>query len=412
MYLLNSVSYESMKPGILFLAAASLTTIALHFPTRHHRFFLLPAWFLIAWSLVSVNGDNASEGLIGLNSYIAITCIISILVLPQILLFQNHSLLVGAKTPTNPEAPGWFIIPASRVSIAAAYRIWNNPRHLSLQRPGSGSASWPELLKFALFRIFKAGIIIFIDRVLLQKIRLYLTASSTLFDFTPDQEPILRRLLENDEDDPVSQHQLILRAFMCVSWMWANFLILESYHAVLSIVFVVVLRLDDPEDWPPLFGSPAEAWTVRRFWGKFWHRLPTPTFAVWAQLVSRRLLGQKPGSGVDKAVVAFGIFFLSGLAHAIAAWRVGEGDAHRDVLFFCANFVVVGVEILATSLAKNSVRKTKYEVFLRNRRMQAAGKILGYIWVFAWFFWAAPRWLYSKTLRWSLKQAILQSSRV
>ncbi|XXH03520.1 BAR adaptor protein Hob1 [Hypoxylon texense] len=331
------------------------------------------------------------------------------LILPRILLFEKHSLLPGAVDTSKPTRPHNFIVSPSRSSLSAACRIWNNPRQLPFRRAGPGSASWPALLRFTLYRIFKVGTIILIDRVLVQRIRANLTASSTLFDFTPDQEPILRRLFERDEDDPVTRHQLILRAFMSVSWIWANVLILESYHAVLSIFFVVVLRFDDPEDWPPLFGSVTEAWSVKRFWGKFWHRIATPTFATWARVISRHLLKLSPGSVSEKAFVAFGIFFLSGLAHAISAWRIGQGDAHRDLLFFCANFVVVATEILVASLVKNAVRKTRYAALLRDRRCRIAGKAAGFVWVFIWFFWTTPRWMYSKTLRWSLKQVLLQS---
>ncbi|KAI6089843.1 membrane bound O-acyl transferase family-domain-containing protein [Hypoxylon rubiginosum] len=404
-----SFPYESLKPSLLFVAAGLLTTIALHFPTKHHRYFLPPTWLLTAWSLASTDSDHTSEGPIGLDSYTAITCIIYMLILPRILFFEQYSLIPGAVDPNKPAKLNSFIIRPTRSSLSAAFRIWNNPRQLSFRRAGPGSAPWPELLKFTLYRIFKVGIIILIDRVLVQKIRAYLTADSTLFDFTADKEPILRRVIEQDEDDPITQHQLVLRAFMSVAWIWANILILESYHAVLSVFFVVVLRFDDPEDWLPLFGSVAEAWTVKRFWGRFWHRIATPTFATWARVVSRRVLKLDPGSEFEKTAVAFGIFLLSGLAHAAAAWRVGQGDAHRDLLFFCANFVVVGVEILVAGLVRGTVRKTRYAALLRDRRLRIAGRALGYVWVFAWFFWATPRWMYSKTLRWSLKQVLLQS---
>ncbi|KAI1778345.1 hypothetical protein F4818DRAFT_438511 [Hypoxylon cercidicola] len=83
-----------------------------------------------------------------------------------------------------------------------------------------------ELLKLTLYRIFKVGIVILIERMLVKKIRAHITASCTLFDFTPDQEPTLRRLIERDEDDPVSQHQLIL----------------ESYHAVFSTPFGIRIQ--------------------------------------------------------------------------------------------------------------------------------------------------------------------------
>ncbi|KAI2625904.1 hypothetical protein GGR54DRAFT_654280 [Hypoxylon sp. NC1633] len=365
------ISFASLKPSLLFVATAILTTIALHFPHRLHRFFLLPTWFLTAWSLASVDGDATSGGPIGLDSYTAITCIIYMLILLRILLAEKHSLLDKAEETGNLAQSRNSVVSPSRTSISEACRIWNNPRQLSFRRPVPGSVPWPELLRFTLLRVAKAGIIILIDRVLVQKIRASLTATCTVFDFTPDQEPILRRLLEMDEDDPVSQHQLLLRAFMSVSWVWANVLILESYHAVLSVLFVAVLRFDNPEDWPPLFGNLAEAWT--------------------------------------KAIVAFGIFFLSGLAHAVAAWKVGQGEAYRDLLFFCANFIVVGVEILGSGLVRSMVRKTRYATLLRDRRLEIVQKTLGFAWVFAWFFWATPRWMYSKTLRWSLKQALLQS---
>ncbi|KAI1081161.1 membrane bound O-acyl transferase family-domain-containing protein [Whalleya microplaca] len=346
-------------------------------------------------------------GPIGLDSYLAITCIIYMLILPQILLVEKYSLLDKTASVSKAKDDRHVIISPSKSSISAACRIWNNPRHLSFSRPVPGSTPWPVLLRFALFRALKAGAIILVDRLLVQKLREYLTSSSTLFDFTPDQEPILRPLFEWDED-PITYHQLRLRAFMCVSWIWANLLILESYHAVLSVIFVVILRLDDPDDWPPLFGNPAEAWTVKRFWSKFWHRIAAPSFALWSRLVSRRLLMCKPHSWIDKIVVAFGIFFLSGVTHAIAAWRVGQGDAGRDVMFFCANFVIVGVELFASKLFRKMTRKMGYEALLKNHKVQIAGKALGFVWVFAWFFWVAPRWLYPKTLRWSLKQALMQ----
>ncbi|OTB16651.1 hypothetical protein K445DRAFT_59145 [Daldinia sp. EC12] len=294
-------------------------------------------------------------------------------------------------------------------SISASCWIWNNPRHLSYPRSRSGSLSPSELLKYALFRIFKIGVIILIDRIIVRDLCEHISATSTILDFTPDQEPIIRRLLERDEDDPVSRHQLLLRAFICISWMWPNILVLESYHALLSLLFVVVLRFDGPEDWPPLFGSPLEAWTVRRFWGKFWHRIASPTFHTYAEVFSQYILRLKPESTVEKAIVAFGIFFLSGLLHAVTAWKVGHGEGHRDMLFFCANYFVIGGEILISRLLRNLARKTKYEARLKDSKMRVAEKALGFVWVFAWFFWSTPRWLYPKILRWSLKQAILQS---
>ncbi|KAI8962865.1 membrane bound O-acyl transferase family-domain-containing protein [Daldinia sp. FL1419] len=318
-------SYESIKPESLLVISIIFTVLGLHFPSKLRPLFLPPTWLLAAWSFASVQDSTASKGLIGLESYTVMTSIIHMLILPRILYFESQSALPKASKSDKPTSLDSLNLSLSRSSMSAACWIWNNPRHLSRQRSEAGLAPWSEVLKFALFRILKIGIFIFIDRFLVQRLHGHVTSTTTILDFTPDQEPILRHLLEWD-DDPISSRQLLLRAFVCVSWMWTNVLMLESYHAILSLLFVVVLRFDDPEDWPPLFGNPVEAWSVRRFWGRFWHRIASPTFDTYARIISQRILRLKPGSSADRAIAAFGIFFLSGLVHAITAWKVGQGE--------------------------------------------------------------------------------------
>lgn len=91
------------------------------------------------------------------------------------------------------------------------------------------------------------------------------------------------------------------------------------------------------------------------------------------------------------------------------AWRIGQGYAHLDLLFFCSNFVVVLAEILVSKLVKKALRKTAYEEMLRDPKLQRIGKALGLLWVFTWFYWAVPRWIYPKTLRWVIKQTVFQA---
>lgn len=400
------LSLQSLKPALLFASAGVLTTAALHFPTTYHRFLLPPILLITAWSLGSVDSDATSAGPLGLDLYTGITCLIFLFILPRILFFEQHSLLHSDEKPGKHSTA---FVPPSRSSISAAWRIWNNPRNLSFQRrdPAAAPYAWSVLARFAALRAFKAGTIILVHRFVVQDIRERLTASSSLYHFTPDQEPIIRRLLDV-EDDPISRHELLLRAFMSVSWIWANILVLESYHALLAVVFVVIIRLDDPGDWPPLFGSLADVWTVGRFWGKFWHCIVTPTFTSCARPISRRLLRCQPNSNLEKTVTALCIFLLSGLVHAVVAWRTGQGYAHLDLLFFTSNFVVVLLETSVSKLVKRALRKTVYGAALRDPRLQIVGKVLGFLWVFLWFFWAVPRWIYPKTLRWAIKQAILQ----
>ncbi|KMP08581.1 hypothetical protein CIHG_05190 [Coccidioides immitis H538.4] len=357
----------------------------------------------------------ALGGIIGLDSYTAFTSTIFMLILPSILFMQKHSLVAKPDNTPAAASSSSVILRPNRHTISAACRIWNNPRHLKFRQPGPGSTPWRSLLFFTLRSGLKVAAIVIIDRMLVKKIQAHLFANSNVLDFTPDQLPIIRPLLgiriDEEDVDPISRHQFLLRAFISVSWIWANFVFLESCHAILAIFFVAILRLDNPEDWPSLFGNIADAWTVRRFWGRFWHRIATPTLSQWTRIIIQRVLHLQLTTGVAKTVEAFGIFFLSGLAHALASWRTGEGFAHLDILFFCANFVVVAVEILVARLWKYAVKGTWIELELRrNSKLRVVGRILGLVWVFSWFFWMVPRWLYPKALRLSIKQALMIES--
>jgi hypothetical protein len=77
---------------------------------------------------------------------------------------------------------------------------------------------------------------------------------------------------------------------MAVNWIWIAYLMLEICHSIFAIIFVVILRLDTPESWPPLFGSPLEAWTIRRFWGKFWHKLSARSTITIGNGIASQLL--------------------------------------------------------------------------------------------------------------------------
>lgn len=412
---------STFKPGLLFVSSAALTVVALHFPPKFHRFFLPPALALAAWSIAAVTDDPTPKSgeLAALETYTVITSFIYFLILPTILFVESHSLAPEHdKSASKGCQSGGFVWPSPR-SISAACRVWNNPRNLSFRRPPSpGSVPLPTLVRFVIFRGLKVVAIQLVEKWVVQGVQQHLSASGDLLDFAPDQHQIIRPALaqyvfgdSEEQYEPLTARILLLRAAMSVSWVWANFAALETYHAVLSVLFVAVLRLDDPEDWPPLFGSLAEAWTVRRFWGRFWHRIATPTLSRWASFCVKRGW-DKPRTAFEKTAVAAGIFVLSGVMHATAAWRTGQKSEGRDVWFFAANFLVVAVEIIVSGAYKRAVKGTKlHGVIDRSPFLREAAKALGLVWVFAWFFWAAPRWLYPKTMRMLIKEIVIEARR-
>jgi hypothetical protein len=67
----------------------------------------------------------------------------------------------------------------------------------------------------------------------------------------------------------MTHRELQIRFFMSVYWIWIASLMLDFFHVLLSIFFVAVLRIDAPDEWPPLFGSRGQAYSIRRFWTRF-----------------------------------------------------------------------------------------------------------------------------------------------
>ncbi|TFB01192.1 hypothetical protein CCMA1212_007034 [Trichoderma ghanense] len=66
---------------------------------------------------------------------------------------------------------------------------------------------------------------------------------------------------------------LCIRGVVSVNWIWTSYTVLSGAHDILAIMFVSLLGWDGPEEWPPLFGSAIEAYSLRSFWGNFWHHL-------------------------------------------------------------------------------------------------------------------------------------------
>ncbi|KAI1182832.1 membrane bound O-acyl transferase family-domain-containing protein [Nemania serpens] len=84
---------------------------------------------------------------------------------------------------------------------------------------------------------------------------------------------------------------------------------------VFCSVLAVALGVGDPEDWPPLFGKLSEAWTVRRFWNRFWHQMIRRPLTSLSSAACRRL-GTTKGTTTDTYLRLWIAFLISGAMHA------------------------------------------------------------------------------------------------
>jgi hypothetical protein len=214
-------------------------------------------------------------------------------------------------------------------------------------------------------------------------------------DFRPSKEWIVPRLLGGQ----LTSHDLAIRAHVSLSWIFDTYAQLTLLHALLSIVFVGILQTDEPEEWPSLFSSPLEAFTVRRFWGSFWHRLVTPSAAAWARCIASFFPFLRGNSTLRKAFIASFVFSASGLAHVLVGWRLGDEALERDLYFFWANFGVVALEIVIARAVPVAIRNTfptKRHSLLAHPMVSLCAKGLGFFWVSTWFIIAIPHVLYPK----------------
>ncbi|PYH48329.1 wax synthase family protein [Aspergillus saccharolyticus JOP 1030-1] len=98
-------------------------------------------------------------------------------------------------------------------------------------------------------------------------------------------------------------------------------------------------------DWPPLFGNLADAWTLRGFWGKFWHQYLRWPFTTLSTFLTGQVLGLRRHSLLERYLNTFLIFFLSMASHTVCEIVAGVEGGHRgNFLFFAAQVPAIMFE--------------------------------------------------------------------
>ena len=190
----------------------------------------------------------------------------------------------------------------------------------------------------------------------------------------------------------VTKRETFTRTWLVFHFVWSAWAVITGLHHALSIVFVS-LNLDTPQDWPPLYGSPYQMYSVRRFWGKFWHRIVYRTNLGYGSLVSRKILRLQADSAVDRLVVNFSIFFISGVVHALVTLRLGFTCGYwEDIAWFSLNFAALLLEEAVQNFVHQSpvLRKASEKSYVE--------KGIGMTWVFLFFFWSLPKTQFPKIM--------------
>lgn len=366
---------EVLLPLALYLFAMTLMMASLYLE-RHQRTVLLgPIWAILSLAFIHTKRVPAD---LGLNAQFGMLVIVTFIYNPVLLTTTAKKLNLNNTC---------FDIPS-------AYRLFNNPRELILLPSHLRTASVPKRLGFAAKGILTCCVII-VSLSLRDRVLASYLSTFTVADFAPSREWLVPRVLSGE----MTVHDLGVRAYVSLAWIYDTCSQLVLVHILLSFVFVVVLRVDEPEEWPSLFRSPLEAYTVRRFWGVYWHRLLTPTAIRWAKFITRRASFLRGHQEAEKLFVAWFVFTTSGVAHVLVGWQLGDAALGRDLYFFWANFGVIGLEIVIGKMAKCVCRHVAPAQESRSGKLylRIFGRVLGYLWVVLWFMMTIPHILFPKT---------------
>ncbi|EED85071.1 predicted protein [Postia placenta Mad-698-R] len=144
-----------------------------------------------------------------------------------------------------------------------------------------------------------------------------------------------------------------------------------------------------PGDWPDVYGNWADAYTVRRFWGRTYHQY----FRRHTAFVGKgccRLLRLQPGSWASSYTQLYVGFATSGFMHCVGDFIVDRALFGMSFPFFLAQAVAISLEDAAIGVARRTGLQSLFPAYL--------WRMLGYAWVVVWFSVSAP-WFIVTSIR-------------
>ncbi|ETS82453.1 hypothetical protein PFICI_04329 [Pestalotiopsis fici W106-1] len=179
----------------------------------------------------------------------------------------------------------------------------------------------------------------------------------------------------------LSLEDLIFRAIMTASYFLMTGL-LNLCMANVGAIISVATGLSRPTECPPLYGSFADAYSVRRFWGISWHQMFRIFLTGHAKLIIDAVLPFSRQSAMSRYVRQTVAFLISGAIHYRAEQLMGVPDKENGALvFFMMHSAIIILEDAVQPLISGILPRS-------------LSRPLGYLWVVAFFVWTTPPWMY------------------
>lgn len=370
-------------PILYFLAAVAWYSLALRFYRFRHA--IVPVMVLFNWFSLRAVNYWPNEGF---GSFWGLVVCIWATHASSTVLLEAPRLTIDGLGPL--QSLPWY---------TQAWETWLNPRLIftsgaerQTKRPRYGKGTQQSMWSFIVEKSAKLAVYSAIFFYLVPNF-IFPTPFAPLAatDFDSTRQTYFRRLLIPGYGEPVTARETYIRAIFTVIWALNGYLFVDGGHCVLALFFVVVLRVHSPSDWRPIYGSLSHASSLRGFWGKFWHRLVVIPYSNFGQFVATSAFGLKPSSPLTKLIISAFIFTLSGMEHSLTAWNINDKLWHLDTWFFVLQFVACAAETAVVGSATMTLLARTGP--FKNRLVR---KVIGFGWVFLFFFWSAPKWQYPR----------------
>ncbi|KAK0112376.1 hypothetical protein ONS96_001619 [Cadophora gregata f. sp. sojae] len=352
----------AVQPILWHLLSALAFIVTIHQPQKS-RWLFLP---LIILPLVQCYRTvHLLPG--GLDWIYAFTSIVTITHTTSVLYIENWIIL----PPNSKDSRKW--------NVSAAFKLWMDPRRISYNKLPTDTRPTSQY-RHIIFILRKLSHILILSMIYTVVELLLLLLRPQPSDFSLPRQTYIHLHIDR---------QALLRSVYAFYWAWLTYLILTVAHTIMSIVFVGVLQLHTPSEWPSLYGNPFKITSLRSFWGRFWHHLGSPSQASHGRLVIRRVLGLSASGSSEKAFLAFWIFLASGITHVFVSWKAEPNakDHFSDLKFLIVNFFGGLVEAFVARWAWTRTLGAT----ARYRSMKG---ILGFLWVFVFFYVTVPPYQY------------------
>ncbi|KAJ3785259.1 membrane bound O-acyl transferase family-domain-containing protein [Lentinula aff. detonsa] len=170
----------------------------------------------------------------------------------------------------------------------------------------------------------------------------------------------------------------LLQMISGAAWMTTPYAGMSMQYCLFAAASVG-FGFSNPEDWPDTYGTWKHAYTVRNFWGKFWHQMIRRYVTSIGKFVCRKL-GFQPGTWYSSYTQLYVAFFISAVLHCFGDVMVGWEYLGASFPFFVSQAFGITFEDIAIHLFKRTG--------LRNR--SPVNQAIGYVWVAFWMSFSLP----------------------